>query len=127
MQRQSWAYPHATIRDLYFDKIGITPVIEEEEENWVAKEVGHRLEDLVAMILPRRLDLKCSRYGKCSGIRYIRLCWQMWIILSVFQMAALGFWNVKPVITMQRTNGQMMGFLTTMFSGPSLSCGHEYE
>lgn len=66
--------PFATIRDLYFDKIGITPVIEEEEENWVAKEVGHRLEDLVAMILPRRLDLKFSLYEKCSGIRYIRLC-----------------------------------------------------
>ena len=31
--------PFSTIRDLYFDKIGVTPVIEEEEENWVAKEV----------------------------------------------------------------------------------------
>ena len=36
--------PFSTIRDLYFDKIGVTPVIEEEEENWVANEVGHRLE-----------------------------------------------------------------------------------
>ena len=50
--------PFATIRDLYFDKIGITPVIEEEEENWVAKEVGHRLEDLVAMIFAKKTGLE---------------------------------------------------------------------
>lgn len=50
--------PFATIRDLYFDKIGVTPVIEEEEENWVAKEVGHRLEDLVAMIFAKKTGLE---------------------------------------------------------------------
>lgn len=43
--------PFATIRDLYYDKVRIEPLIEDEEEsNWVAKEVGHRLEDLVAEI-----------------------------------------------------------------------------
>ena len=47
--------PFSTIRDLYFDKIG---VIEEEEENWVAKEVGHRLEDLVAMIFAKKTGLE---------------------------------------------------------------------
>ena len=31
--------PFATIRDLYYDKVGIQPLIEEDEEsNWVAKE-----------------------------------------------------------------------------------------
>ena len=41
--------PFATIRDLFYNKTGVQPVIQEEEEsNWVAKEVGHRLEDLVA-------------------------------------------------------------------------------
>jgi len=50
--------PFSTIRDLYFDKIGVTPVIEEEEENWVAKEVGHRLEDLVAMIFAKKTGLE---------------------------------------------------------------------
>lgn len=107
--------PFATIRDLYFDKIGVTPVIEEEEENWVAKEVGHRLEDLVAMIFAKKTGLEVFLYEKCSGIRYIRLCWRMWITLSVSQMEALEFWNVRPAITMQKTNGQMMGFLKTMF------------
>lgn len=42
--------PFATIKDLYYDKIGVKPMIDEGESNWVAKEVGHRLEDLVAMI-----------------------------------------------------------------------------
>lgn len=54
--------PFATIRDLYFDKIGVTPVIEEEEENWVAKEVGHRLEDLVAMIFAKKTGLEVFLY-----------------------------------------------------------------
>lgn len=50
--------PFATIRDLYYDKIGVTPVIEEEESNWVAKEVGHRLEDLVAEIFSKKTGLE---------------------------------------------------------------------
>ena len=36
--------PFCTKRDLYYDKIGIQAVMDEEEDNWVAKEVGHRLE-----------------------------------------------------------------------------------
>lgn len=50
--------PFATIRDLYYDKIGVTPVVEEEESNWVAKEVGHRLEDLVAEIFSKKTGLE---------------------------------------------------------------------
>ena len=62
--------PFATIRDLYFDKIGVTPVIEEEEENWVAKEVGHRLEDLVAMIFAKKTGLEVFPVRKM--FRHIR-------------------------------------------------------
>ena len=29
--------PFVTSRDLYYDKIGVTPVIEEPEANWVAQ------------------------------------------------------------------------------------------
>lgn len=51
--------PFATIRDLYNNKVGILPAIpKEEESNWVAKEVGHRLEDLVAEIFVRKTGLK---------------------------------------------------------------------
>lgn len=41
--------PWKTGRDLYYDKIGKEPVVE-EEGNWVALEYGNRLEDLVAEI-----------------------------------------------------------------------------
>lgn len=43
--------PFCTKRDLYYDKIGVKAAADEEESNWVAKEVGHRLEDLVAEII----------------------------------------------------------------------------
>ena len=82
--------PFATIRDLYFDKIGVTPVIEEEEENWVAKEVGHRLEDLVAMIFAKKTGLEVfpvrknvpasaiSVYVSGCGLLYPFSRWQHW-------------------------------------------------
>lgn len=50
--------PFATIKDLYYDKIGVKPMIDEGESNWVAKEVGHRLEDLVAMIFSKKTGLE---------------------------------------------------------------------
>ena len=51
--------PFATIRDLFYNKTGVQPVIEEDEEsNWVAKEVGHRLEDLVAQIFSKKTGLE---------------------------------------------------------------------
>lgn len=49
--------PFCTKRDLYYDKVGIKPAMDEEESNWVAKEVGHRLEDLVAEIFSRKTGL----------------------------------------------------------------------
>ena len=50
--------PFCTKRDLYYDKRGIQPVVDEEEDNWVAKEVGHRLEELVAEIFSQKTGLK---------------------------------------------------------------------
>ncbi len=50
--------PFCTKRDLYYDKIGLQPAMDEEEGNWVAKEVGHRLEDLVAEIFSQKTGLK---------------------------------------------------------------------
>ena len=49
--------PFATLRDLYNDKCGITDAIQ-AEDNWVAKEVGHRLEDLVAKIFAFKTGYK---------------------------------------------------------------------
>lgn len=51
--------PWATKRDLYYDKIGKNPIkIDPEEDNWVAKQVGNRLEELVAMIFARKTGLE---------------------------------------------------------------------
>lgn len=50
--------PFCTKRDLYYDKCGIAPAMDEEESNWVAKEVGHRLEDLVAEIFSKKTGFR---------------------------------------------------------------------
>lgn len=45
--------PFCTTRDLYYDKRGIAPAIQ-EEPNWVTLQVGHLLEPLVAEIFARQ-------------------------------------------------------------------------
>ena len=82
--------PFATIRDLYNDKLGIEPLIE-EESNWVAKEVGHRLEDLVAEIFSKKTGITVFPVRRCSGIRCTPLCWLTWISLLFSRMALTAF------------------------------------
>ena len=55
--------PFTTARDLYFDKLGIKPVID-INDNWVAKEVGHLLEPLVAKIFEKKTGLKVIQIKK---------------------------------------------------------------
>lgn len=55
--------PFTTARDLYRDKVGILPAVE-KEDNWVAKEVGHRLESLVAEIFERKTGLRIYQIKK---------------------------------------------------------------
>lgn len=45
--------PFRTARDIYYDKLNIAPA-EDDEGNWVALEMGHLLEDLVAKIFCRK-------------------------------------------------------------------------
>jgi len=52
--------PFRTARDLYFEKLEIVSV-EDDEENWIAKEVGQRLEELVAKIFTKMTGLKVFR------------------------------------------------------------------
>ena len=54
--------PFRTARDLYYDKRGLP--IEDDESNWVAREVGNLLEDLVARIFSKKTGLKVYR-RKC--------------------------------------------------------------
>lgn len=46
--------PYKTRRDLYYEKAEIAPAISDGDNNWVAKEVGHRLESLVADIYRKK-------------------------------------------------------------------------
>ena len=55
--------PFRTTRDIYYDKLGIA-VVEENEGNWVAMEMGHLLEDLVAKIFERKTGLKIYQIKK---------------------------------------------------------------
>ena len=45
--------PFSTARDLYYDKLNIVSAVD-EEDNWVQKEIGHLLEDLVAKIFSKK-------------------------------------------------------------------------
>ena len=55
--------PFTTGRDLYYDKRGLKPVID-IEDNWVAKEVGHLLEPLVAKIFEKKTGMKVVQIKK---------------------------------------------------------------
>jgi len=48
--------PFRTARDLYYDKLGV--VTADDQENWVALEVGTLLEPLVARIFAKKTGLK---------------------------------------------------------------------
>ena len=45
--------PFVTRKELYWDKINIPHAHDPREENWIAKEIGHRLESLVIKIFER--------------------------------------------------------------------------
>ena len=55
--------PYCTTRELFYDKTGVKPAAE-DETNWVAKEVGNLLEDLVAQIFSMKTKLKVTKAQK---------------------------------------------------------------
>lgn len=107
--------PFATIRDLFYNKTGVQPVIQEEEEsNWVAKEVGHRLEDLVAEIFSKKTGLEVFPVRVMFRHPLYPFMLAMWIFLFVCRMGHLRFWNVKPAIIMRKISGLMRVFQLIM-------------
>ena len=57
--------PYATARDLYYDKVKVAPLDDSDEtESWVAKKIGHLLEDLVAEIFSRRTGYRIYQIKK---------------------------------------------------------------
>ena len=55
--------PFRTARDLYYDKLNIVSV-EEDEGNWVAMEMGNLLEPLVAKIFGKKTGYKFYQIKK---------------------------------------------------------------
>lgn len=55
--------PFRTARDLYYDKLNIAAV-EDDEGNWVAMRMGHLLEDLVAEIFSRKTGFSIYQVKK---------------------------------------------------------------
>ena len=51
-------------RELYYDKLGIKPLREVEDETWLQKKMGHVLEDLVAEVFSRKTGLKVFEVKK---------------------------------------------------------------
>ena len=52
--------PYRTARELYFDKIGVEPVIEQEDKS-IMFEIGHLLEDVVAQIFAKKTGFTVVR------------------------------------------------------------------
>ena len=55
--------PFTTARDLYYDKLNIVPAID-DDDNWVQKEIGNLLEDLVARIFHKRTGYRVYQIKK---------------------------------------------------------------
>ena len=55
--------PFRTARDIYYDKLGVA-VVEPDDSNWVALEVGHLLEDLVAKIFSKKTGYRVYQIKK---------------------------------------------------------------
>lgn len=51
-------------RDLYYDKLGIKPLRESEDNTWLQKEMGHVLEDLVAKVFAKKTGLEVYEVKK---------------------------------------------------------------
>ncbi len=82
--------PFATARDLYYDKCGIEPMID-EESNWVAKKVGHLLEDLVAEI-----------FAKKTGF-------EVWSVKTIFSHPDYPFMQANVDFFYKDNNGKIGG------------------
>lgn len=69
------ANPWSTMRELYWNKTNQEGVISDDEDNWVAKEVGHRLEELVIQIFKKRTGL--VPYTIRSMFRHPKYLWML--------------------------------------------------
>ena len=106
--------PFATKRDLYYDKIGTKPVqVEPEEENWVAKAVGNRLEELVAMIFSKKTGLNVYPDKRMYQHPLFPFMKADLDFIIEFEDGT-EFWNVRHAIIIASLNGKMAKFRLIM-------------
>ena len=68
--------PFNTTKDLYLDKVGLKERLPEgEEDNWAAKEIGHRLEEVVAMIFYKKTGIQ--PYAVRKMFRHPKYYWML--------------------------------------------------
>ena len=60
--------PFRTARDLYYDKLNIASVVD-DDGNWVAMKMGHLLEDRVAEIFSRKTGVRPRMADGCRKRR----------------------------------------------------------
>ena len=66
--------PWRTARDLYYDKLGIAKIVE-DEDNWVQLEIGNLLEPLVARIFAKKTGLRV--YQRKAMFRHPKYPWML--------------------------------------------------
>lgn len=96
--------PFRTARDLYYDKLNIASV-EDDEGNWVAMEMGHLLEPLVAKIFERKTGYRVYQIKRCSSTPSILGCWLMWTTLWNCRMAPQRSLRSRPQTIMPEITG----------------------
>ncbi len=95
--------PFRTGVDLYYDKLGQS--VEDDEQNWVAKEMGAQLEDLVARIFAKKTGL-----AVCPMPVMFQHAEHPWMLADVDRLGRTEkppFWSVRPPTTTPGINGSM--------------------
>ena len=120
--------PYRTKRELYYDKIGVEPVVPDEDKS-IMFQIGHLLEDVVAQIFAKKTGFSVFRDQTMyqhplfpfmlADVDFFILFpdgtyLQMWTGSFIFRMVARPFWNVKRHTTIPCANGPMMPYLGTM-------------
>lgn len=96
--------PWRTARDLYYDKLSVVKA--DMDENWVALEMGHLLEDLVARIFAKKTGLRI--FQRKVMFQHPLYPWMLADLdyLAELRTAAMPFWRSRrQIITPEKTGG----------------------
>lgn len=88
-----------TCRELYYDKLGIEPMLEEENSGWLQKKWGMCLKSLLPRYLLEEQAWNTLRLRRCSLTLIIHLCVQTLTDLLENAAGRNEFWNARRAIT----------------------------